>query len=164
VYRKWRTSDALRCRRDYHKREKNVKKNSIGLICRFGGLWKWHLTGQLFRNKCIKLSLKLPLIVYIITKYKITHYQYPILHNREFRSLGNRKNYLKFTKATLQGNDVREYFCLHCTIIFAIIDFFPYFFHVHLFSKLSRTHSKSRNNDFVKFKQCERVILTLTAI
>jgi hypothetical protein len=30
-----------------------------------------------------------------------------ILHNREFRSLGNRKNYLKSTKATLQGNDVR---------------------------------------------------------
>jgi hypothetical protein len=45
-------------------------------------------------------------------------------NNREFRSLGNRKNYLKFTKATLQGNDVRVYLCLHCTIIFAIIDFF----------------------------------------
>jgi hypothetical protein len=88
-------------------------------------------------NKCIKLSWKLPLIVCIITKYKITHYQYPILHNRKFRSLGNRKNYLKSTKATLQGNDVRVYLCLHCTIIFAIIDFFvsyffPFFFHVHL--------------------------------
>jgi hypothetical protein len=34
------------------------------------------------------------------------HYQYPILHNREFRSLGNRKNYLKSTTATPQGNDV----------------------------------------------------------
>jgi hypothetical protein len=32
---------------------------------------------------------------------------------------------------------------------------------VHLLSKLSRTHSKSSNNDFVKFKQCERVILRL---
>jgi hypothetical protein len=69
--------------------------------------------------------------------YKITHYQYPILHNREFRSLVYRKNYLKFTEATLQGNDVRVYLCLHCTIIFAIIDFFsenlcPYFFHVRL--------------------------------
>jgi hypothetical protein len=62
--------------------------------------------------------------MYIITKYKITHYQYPILHNREFRSLGNRKNYLKSTTATLQGNDVRVYLCLHRTIIFAIIDFF----------------------------------------
>jgi hypothetical protein len=50
-------------------------------------------------------------------------YQYPILHNREFRSLGNRKNYIKSTKATLQGNDVRVYLCLHCTIIFAIFDF-----------------------------------------
>jgi hypothetical protein len=38
----------------------------------------------------------------------------------EFRSLGNRKNYLKSTKTTLQGNDVRVYLCLHCTIIFAI--------------------------------------------
>jgi hypothetical protein len=63
-------------------------------------------------------------MVYILTKYKITHYQYPILHNREFRTLGNRKNYLKSTKATLQGNDVRLYLYLHCTIIFAIINFF----------------------------------------
>jgi hypothetical protein len=31
------------------------------------------------------------------------HYQYPILHNREFRSLGNRKNYLKSTTATPHG-------------------------------------------------------------
>jgi hypothetical protein len=58
-------------------------------------------------------------MVHIITKYKITHYQYPILHNREFRSLGNRKNYyLKSTKATLQGNDVQVYLCLHCTYYF----------------------------------------------
>jgi hypothetical protein len=34
-------------------------------------------------------------------------HQYQILHNREFRNLGNRKNFLKSTKATLQGNDVR---------------------------------------------------------
>jgi hypothetical protein len=46
----------------------------------------------------------------ITTKYKITHYQYPILHNREFRSLGNRKNYLKSTKATQQGNDVLRFY------------------------------------------------------
>jgi hypothetical protein len=59
------------------------------------------------------------------------HYQYPILHNREFRSLGNRKNYIKSTKATLQGNDVRVYLCLHCTIIFAIFDFLSeFFFHI----------------------------------
>jgi hypothetical protein len=32
-------------------------------------------------------------IVHIITKYKIIHYQYLILHNREFRNFGNRKNY-----------------------------------------------------------------------
>jgi hypothetical protein len=32
---------------------------------------------------------------------------------------------------------------------------------VHLLSKLSRTHSKSSNDDFEKFKQCERVILNL---
>jgi hypothetical protein len=44
--------------------------------------------------------------------------------------------------------------------------------YIHLLSKLSRTHSKSSNNDFANFKQCERVILryqitlkiTLTAI
>jgi hypothetical protein len=65
----------------------------------------------------------IPIIVYIITKYKITHYQYPILHNREFRSLGNRKNYLKSTAATLQSSDVRIYLCLRGTIIFAIIRF-----------------------------------------
>jgi hypothetical protein len=31
VSQKWRTNGALRCRRDYRKRQKNVKKNSIGL-------------------------------------------------------------------------------------------------------------------------------------
>jgi hypothetical protein len=43
---------------------------------------------------------------HIITKYKITHYQYLILHNREFRNFGNRKNYFKSSTVTLQGNDV----------------------------------------------------------
>jgi hypothetical protein len=52
-----------------------------------------------------------------ITKYKITHYQYVILHNREFRSFGNRKKYFKSTTVTLQGNDVRIYLCLHCIIV-----------------------------------------------
>jgi hypothetical protein len=33
-------------------------------------------------------------------------YQYLILHNREFRSFGNRKNYCKSSTVTLQGNDV----------------------------------------------------------
>jgi hypothetical protein len=32
VSRKWRTSDALRCRRDYPKREKNVKKILLDLF------------------------------------------------------------------------------------------------------------------------------------
>jgi hypothetical protein len=54
----------------------------------------------------MKLSRQVPLIVHIIAKYKITHYQYLILHNREFRSFGNRKNNLKSTTVTLQGNDV----------------------------------------------------------
>jgi hypothetical protein len=27
---------------------RKMLKNPIGLICCFGGLWKWHLTGQLF--------------------------------------------------------------------------------------------------------------------
>jgi hypothetical protein len=40
-----------------------------------------------------------------------------ILHNREFRSLENRKNDLKSTTATLQGNDVRVYLCLHCIML-----------------------------------------------
>jgi hypothetical protein len=35
------------------------------------------------------------------------------------------------------------------------------FVNVHLLPKLSRTHSKSSNNDFAEFKQCERVILRL---
>jgi hypothetical protein len=66
---------------------------------------------------CIKLSWQLPLIVHIITKYKITHYQYLILHNREFRSFGNRKNYFKSTTVIFQGNDVRIYLCLHCITV-----------------------------------------------
>jgi hypothetical protein len=57
-----------------------------------------------------------------MTKYKITHYQYLILHNREFRSFGNRKNYFKSTTVTLQDNDVRIYLCLHCiTVIYYYI-------------------------------------------
>jgi hypothetical protein len=97
----------------------NVRKmlKKFYWTCWFGGLWKWHLTGQLFRNICIKLSWQLPLIVHIITKYKITHYQYLILHNREFRSFGNRKNYFKSATITLQGNDVRIYLCLHCITV-----------------------------------------------
>jgi hypothetical protein len=54
-------------------------------------------------------------MVHIITKYKITHYQYLILHNREFRSF-EKKN-LKSTTVTLQGNDVRVYLCLHCITV-----------------------------------------------
>jgi hypothetical protein len=70
------------------------------------------IVGCIFYSVGLIIPRKSPCI---ITKYKITHYQYPILHNREFRSLGNRKNYLKSTKATLQGNDVQVYLCLHCT-------------------------------------------------
>jgi hypothetical protein len=43
--------------------------------------------------------------------------QYLILHNSEFRSFGNRKNYFKYTTVTLQGNDVRVYLCLHCITV-----------------------------------------------
>jgi hypothetical protein len=57
------------------------------------------------------------LIVHIIIKYKITHYQYLILHNRESRSFGNRKNYFKSTTVTIQDNDVRIYLCLHCITV-----------------------------------------------
>jgi hypothetical protein len=65
----------------------------------------------------MKLSSQLPLIVHIITKYKITHYQYLILRNREFRSFGNRKKYFKSTTVTFQGNDVGIYLCLHCITV-----------------------------------------------
>jgi hypothetical protein len=61
-------------------------------------------------------------------KYKITHYQYLILHNREFRSFGNRKNNLKSTTVTLQGNDVRIYLCLHCITVNIIM--IKHFFHI----------------------------------
>jgi hypothetical protein len=54
----------------------------------------------------MKLSWQLPLIVHIITKYKITHYQ-----------ISNRKNYFKSTTVTFQGNDVRIYLCLHCITV-----------------------------------------------
>jgi hypothetical protein len=70
----------------------------------------------------------------------MTHYQYLILHNGEFKSFGNRKKYFKSTTVTLQGNDVRV--CLHCItvnnnnnnmqLIFLSEFFFPYFFHVYL--------------------------------
>jgi hypothetical protein len=40
-----------------------------------------------------------------------------ILHNREFRSFGNRNNYFKSTTVTFQGNDVRMYLCLHCITV-----------------------------------------------
>jgi hypothetical protein len=103
---KWRTNGALRCRRNYRNVRKMFKKFYWTYLCWFGGLWEWHLTGQLFRNTCIKLSWQLPLIVDIITKYKINHYQSLILHNRKFRSFRNRKNYFKSTTVTLQGNDV----------------------------------------------------------
>jgi hypothetical protein len=52
-----------------------------------------------------EIFMTVRLIVHIITKYKITHYQYLILHNREFRSFGNRKNYSKSSTVTLQGNE-----------------------------------------------------------
>jgi hypothetical protein len=32
VSQKWRTNGALRCRRDYRKRQKNVKKNLLDLF------------------------------------------------------------------------------------------------------------------------------------
>jgi hypothetical protein len=32
VSQKWRTNDALRCRRDYRKRQKNVKKKILDLF------------------------------------------------------------------------------------------------------------------------------------
>jgi hypothetical protein len=41
---------ALRCRRDYRKRQKNVKKFYWTYLL----IWRWH--DQLFRNICIKLS------------------------------------------------------------------------------------------------------------
>jgi hypothetical protein len=43
--------------------------------------------------------------------------KYLILHNREFRSFGNRKNYFKSTTVTFQGNDVRIYLSLHCITV-----------------------------------------------
>jgi hypothetical protein len=49
-------------------------------------------------------------IDFISTKYKITHYQYLILHNREFRGFGNRKKYFKSTTVTLRGNDDKYIF------------------------------------------------------
>jgi hypothetical protein len=54
----------------------------------------------------MKLLWQLPLIVHIITKYKITHHQYLILHNKEFRSFGNRKNYFKSTTVTFRGTNI----------------------------------------------------------
>jgi hypothetical protein len=52
-----------------------------------------------------------------ITKYKITHHQYLTLHDREFKSFVNRKNYFKSTTVTPQGNDIRIYLYLHCITV-----------------------------------------------
>jgi hypothetical protein len=79
VSQKGPANGALRCRRDYRKRQKNVKK------------FYW--------------------------TYLLTHYQYLILRNREFRSFGSRKKYFKPTTVTLQGNNVRIYLCLHCITV-----------------------------------------------
>jgi hypothetical protein len=49
--------------------------------------------------------------------HKVQDHSLPILHNREFRSFGNRKKYFKSTTVTLQGNDVRIYLCLHCITV-----------------------------------------------
>jgi hypothetical protein len=65
-----------------------------------------------------------------------SHYQHLILHNREFRSFGNRKSYVKSTTVTLQGNDVRVHLCLHCitvnnknnNLFFCLKNFFHIFF------------------------------------
>jgi hypothetical protein len=54
---------------------------------------------------------------YHLLSHIITHYQYLILHNREFRSFGNRKNDFKSTTVTFQGNDIRIYLCLHCITV-----------------------------------------------
>jgi hypothetical protein len=47
--------------------------------------------------------------------HKVQDYLLPnlILHNREFRSFGNRKKYFKSTTVTLHGNVVRVHLCLH---------------------------------------------------
>jgi hypothetical protein len=83
----------------------------------------------------IKLSWQLFLIVHIITKYKITHYQYLILHNREFRSFGNLKNYFKSTTVTLHGNVVRVHLCfVYIVLPLIIIIIKIYFFVWKMFS------------------------------
>jgi glyoxylate carboligase len=83
VSQKWRTNGALRCRRDYRKRQKNVKK----ILLTYFLIWR-SLNVALNRSIILKymyeIFRQLRLIVHIITKYKITHYQYLILHNREF--------------------------------------------------------------------------------
>jgi hypothetical protein len=37
--------------------------------------------------------------------HKVQDYSLPILHNRQFRNFGNRKNHSKSSPVTLQGND-----------------------------------------------------------
>jgi hypothetical protein len=67
-------------------------------------------------------------MVHIITKYKITHYQYLILHNREFSSFGNRKNYFKSSTVrygkVMMYEYIIVYIVLSLIIIIKIIDFF----------------------------------------
>jgi hypothetical protein len=54
--RKWRTSDALRCRRDYHKRENNVKKILLDLFADLAVFESGTYQVNYFEKKCIKLS------------------------------------------------------------------------------------------------------------
>jgi hypothetical protein len=58
-----------------------------------------------------------------ITNYKVTHYQYLILRNREFSSFGNRKNYYLKSTTTLQGS-VMYFFGNVVLLLIAIINLF----------------------------------------
>jgi hypothetical protein len=92
----------------------------------------------------MKLSWQLPRIVPLSQSTRsLTTNTYLNLHNRAFRSFGNRKTYFKSTTVTFQGNDVRRrvYLYLHCITVnnnnknncfFLSETFFLYFFHVHL--------------------------------
>jgi hypothetical protein len=87
----------------------NARKMLKKFYCTYLMIWrslKVALNRSIILKYMYEIVMTATLIVLIITKYKITHYQYLILHNREYRSFGNRKNYFKSSTVTLQGNDV----------------------------------------------------------
>jgi hypothetical protein len=90
VSQEWCTNGALRCRRDYRKRQKNVKKILLDLFSDLA-VFKVGLNRSIILKYMYEIVMTATSNHTYYHKVQDHHYQYLILHNREFRSFGNRK-------------------------------------------------------------------------